>query len=75
MFPLTFRVTCLNATPGVYRLYYQGRRVGEAVTIDDDTLYVSHLFTQRGRVVASLGEAARWLEAIETTIPAPLAAA
>jgi hypothetical protein len=75
MFPLTFRVTCLNATPGVYRLYYQGRRVGEAVTIDDDTLYVSHLFTESGRVVASLGEAARWLEAIETTIAAPLAAA
>jgi hypothetical protein len=65
MFPVTSRVTCVRAMPGVYRLYYQGRRVGEAVTIDNDELYVSHSSTENGRVVASLGDAARWLEAIE----------
>jgi hypothetical protein len=36
MFPVTSRVTCIRAMPGVYRLYYQSRRVGEAVTIDSE---------------------------------------
>ena len=53
--------------------YYQSRRGGEAVTIDNDALHVSHSFTESGR--ASLGDAARWLEAIETAVAAPLAAA
>jgi hypothetical protein len=76
MFPVTSRVTCLCAMPGVYRLYYQSRLAAEAVTIDDnDELYVSHSFTQSGRVVASLRDAARWLEAIEDNGAFPLAAA
>jgi hypothetical protein len=75
MFPVTSRVTCVCAAPGVYRLYYQSRRVGEAVTIDNNALYVSHLFTESGRVVASLRDAARWLKAIEDAGAAPLAAA
>ena len=75
MFPVTSRVTCVCAAPGVYRLYYQSRRVGEAVTIDNDALYVSHSFTESGRVVASLRDAARWLEAIEDAVASPLAAA
>ena len=75
MFPITSRVTCLCVAPGVYRLYYKSRPIGEAVTIDNDTLYVSHSFTERGRVVASLGDAGRWLEAIQTAVAAPLAAA
>jgi hypothetical protein len=40
---------------------------GEGVTIDDDALYVSHS--------ASLRRAARWLEAVEDSGAAPLAAA
>jgi hypothetical protein len=32
MFLLIFRVTSVRAMPGVYRLYYPSRRVGEAVT-------------------------------------------
>jgi hypothetical protein len=75
MFPITSRVTCVRAAPGVYRLYFQSRRVGEAVTTDNDALYVSHSFTESGCVVASLREAACWLEAIEGTVAAPLAAA
>ena len=75
MFPVTSRVTCVCAAPGVYRLYYQSRRVGEAVTIDNDALYVSHSPTENGRVVASLTDAASWLEAIEDTVTTPLAAA
>ena len=75
MFSITSRVTCVRAAPGVYRLFYQGRRVGEALTVDNDTLYVSHSFTESGRVVASLRDAARWLEAIEGAVAAPLAAA
>ena len=75
MFPVTSRVTCVRAMPGVYRLYYQSRRVGEAVTIDINALYVSHSFTESGRVVASLRAAARWLETIEEAEASPLAAA
>jgi hypothetical protein len=75
MFPVTFRVTCVCAMPGVYRFYYHSRRVGEAVTVDNDTLYVSHSSTESGSVVASLSDAARWLEAIEDAVAAPLAAA
>jgi hypothetical protein len=74
MFPVTSRVTCVCAAAGAYRLYYHSRRVGEAVTIDNDALYVSHLFTDSGRVVASLADAARWLEAIEDAEASPLAA-
>jgi hypothetical protein len=75
MFPITSYVTCGRAAPGVYRLYYQSRWVGYAVTIDNDALYVSHPFTESGRVVASLRDAARWLESIEDASAAPLAAA
>jgi hypothetical protein len=75
MFPITSRVTCIRAAPGVYRLYYVSRGVGEAVTVNNDALYVSHSFTASGRVVASLRGAARWLESIEDAITAPLAAA
>jgi hypothetical protein len=75
MFPVTSRVTCVCAAPGVYRLYYQSRRIGEAVTIDNDALYVSHSSTGNGRVVSSLSAAARWLEAIEEADASHLAAA
>ena len=75
MFPIASRVTCVRAAPGVYRLYFQSRWVGEAVTVDNDALYVSHSFSESGRVVASLCDAARWLEAIEGAVAAPLAAA
>jgi hypothetical protein len=75
MFPVTSTVTCVRAALGVYRLYHQGRRVGEAVTIDSEALYVSHLLTESGRVVASLRDAARWLEAIEEADASHLAAA
>jgi hypothetical protein len=75
MFPVTSRITCVCTMPGVHRLYYQCRRVGEVVTIDDDALYVSHSFTESGRAVASLRDAARWLEAIEDAGAAPLTAA
>jgi hypothetical protein len=75
MFPVTSRVTCVRAMPGIYRLYYQSRRVGEAVTIDINALYVSHSFTESGRVVASLRAAARWLETIEEAAASPLPAA
>ena len=75
MFLLTSRVTCVCETPGVYRLHYQSRRVAEAVTIDNDALYVSHSSTENGRVVASLSAAARWLDAVEDAVVAPLAAA
>jgi hypothetical protein len=75
MFPVTSRVTCVCAMPGFYRLYYQCRRVGEAVSIDNEALYVTHLFAESGRVVASLRDAARWLESIEEADASPLAAA
>jgi hypothetical protein len=74
MFPITSRLTCVRAARGVYRLYYQSRHIGEAVTIDNDSLYVSHSFTESGRVVGSLRDAARWLEAIDGAVAAPLAA-
>ena len=51
------------------------RRVGEAVTIDNDELYVSHSSTENGRVVPSLRDAARWLESIEEADASHLAAA
>jgi hypothetical protein len=75
MFPVTARVTCVRTISGVYRLYYRSRRIGEAVTIDNDALYVSHSSTENGRVVASLRDAARWLESIEEAATAPPAAA
>ena len=75
MFPITSRATCICAASGVYRLYYQSRWIGEAVTVDNDALYVSDSFTESGRVVASLRDAARRLEAIEGAAAAPLAAA
>ncbi len=75
MFPITSRVTCVGGTSGVYRLYYQSRWVGEAVIVDNDALYVSHSFTESGRVVGPHRDAARWLESIEDVVAAPLAAA
>ena len=75
MFPITSRVTCVSDAHGVYRLYYQSRWVGEAVTVDDDALHVSHSFTGNGCIVPSLREAARWLESIEDAVAAPLVAA
>ena len=75
MFPVTSRVTCVCAASGVYRLYYQSRRVGEAVTIDNEGLYVSHSFTKSGGIVASFLDAARWLKAIEEAYASHLAAA
>jgi len=75
MFPITSQVSCLHAAPGVYRLYYHSRLVGEAMTVDNDAFYVSHAFTESGRVVLSLRDAAGWLEAIEGAVAAPLAAA
>jgi len=54
MFAITSHVTCVCAAPGVYRLYCESRWVGEAVTVDNDALYVSHSFAENGRVVASL---------------------
>ncbi len=75
MFPITPDVTCVRTAPSVYRLYYQNRCVGEALTVDNDALYVSHAFTNSGRVVSSLPDAARWLEMIEGVDAAPLAAA
>jgi hypothetical protein len=65
MSPITSRVTCVRAGPGVYRLYYQSRGVSEAVTIDNELLYVSHSFTE------SLRDSAQWLEAIEGAVAAP----
>ena len=74
MFPITSRVTCVCAAPGVYRLYYQSRGVGEAVSVDNDALSVSHSSTKCGRVVASLRDAGRWIELIEDAVTAPRAA-
>jgi hypothetical protein len=53
------------------------RAVGSArpVTIDNDALYVSPLLSKSGRVVASLRDAARWLEPIEEADASYLAAA
>jgi len=65
MFPITSCVTCASAASGVYRLYYQGRWVGEVRTVGNDALRVSHSFTESRRFVGSLRDAARWLEAIE----------
>jgi len=75
MFPINSRVTCVSVAPGLYRLYYQSRLVGEAATVDNDAFHVSRLFTASGRVVTSLRDAASWLEAIEHAVAAPLAAA
>lgn len=75
MFSITSRVTCVRGAPGVFRLYYQSRRVGEAVTVDNDALHVSHSFSGSGCVVASLRDAARRLESTEDAAAAPLAAA
>jgi hypothetical protein len=55
--------------------YYRSRRVGEAVTIDNEALYASHSSTESGRLVASLRDAGCWLEAIEDNDASPLAAA
>src|SRR5271155_2783032 len=67
MFPITSRV--VRAAPGVYRLYYQSRWVGDAVTVDNGALYVAP------RVRLALRGAACRLEAIEGAVPAPRAAA
>jgi hypothetical protein len=66
------------------RLPQQGKRrhhqrlqliSGEAITIDNDALYVSNSSTETGRVVTSLRDVACWLEAIEEDDASPLAAA
>ncbi len=75
MNPLNSHVACVSSAPGLYRLYYQSRLIGEAVTVDADALHVSHLFTAAGRVVASLRDAANWLEKIEDSVAVPLAIA
>ena len=73
MHPINSHVTFASTVPGLYRLYYQNRLIGEAVTVDSDAFHVSHLFTASGRVVASLRDAANWLEKIEHAVAAPLA--
>jgi hypothetical protein len=73
MHPFNSQITCVSAAPGLYRLYHQSPRVGEAVTVDYDAFHVSHLFTATGRVVASLRDAANWLDNIERAVAAPLA--
>jgi len=45
------------------------------VTVDTEALHVSHLFSAAGRVVASLRDAANWLEKIEDSVAVPLAIA
>ncbi len=75
MHHINSRFTCVSAASGPYRLYYQSRLIGEAVTVDSDAFHVSHLFTASGRVVASLREAADWLENVEHAVAAPLAIA
>ena len=75
MFPITLDVTCFRIAPSVYRLYCRSRCVGRGPDRRNDALYVSHAFTNGGRVVASLADAARWLERIEGVDAAPLAAA
>ena len=74
MLPVNSRITGVGTMSNAFRLYHPSRRIGEAVTIDSDGLYVSHSFTDRGRVVASLREAARWLEVIEDVVAVPVAA-
>jgi hypothetical protein len=75
LFPITLRIAFVRPAPDVYRLHDQSRWVGDAVTIDNEALYVSHAFTESGRVVVSLREAACWLEAVEGAVAAPRAAA
>jgi hypothetical protein len=67
MFPVNSRITgagavsnacCSSPEPSDQR----------AATIDSNTLYVPHSSTESGRVLASLGDAARWLEAIEIPV-------
>jgi hypothetical protein len=54
--------------------YHRSRRVNEAVTIDNEPLYVSHSFTESGRVVAPLRDVVAGSRRSWTTTP-PLAAA
>jgi hypothetical protein len=68
MLPVNSRITGVGAMSNAFRLYHPSRRIGEAVTIDNNTLYVSQSSTESGRVLASLGDAARWLEAIEIPV-------
>ena len=55
--------------------YHRSRRVGEAVNIANEPLYVSHSSTESGRVVGPLRDAGCWLEAVEDNDASPLAAA
>ena len=43
------------------------------MTVDNDAFHLSHLFTATGHVVASLRDAANWLDNIERAAAAPLA--
>ena len=70
MFPITSRVTFAPRPASIGSITR-----ADAVTIDNDALYVSHSFTESGRLVVSLRDAACWLEAIEGAVPAPRAAA
>jgi hypothetical protein len=65
MHPLNSQITCVRRGPDSIGFYYQRHQIGEAVTVDNDALHVSHLFTTTGRVVASLRDAANWLDNIE----------
>jgi hypothetical protein len=68
MHPINTRVTCVSPPLGPHRLCYQSRLIGEAVTVVNGAFYVSHLFTSSGRVGASLGGVANWLEKIEHAV-------
>jgi len=73
MHRINSQVACVSPAPGLYRLYYKSRLIGEAVTAGGDAFHVSHLLSARERFVPSLGDAANWLERIERAIaPAPL---
>jgi hypothetical protein len=65
MHPINSQVAYVSPAPGLYRLYYQSRLIGEAVNVDQDAFHVSHLFNISGGLVASLSEAANWVERIE----------
>ncbi|MBV8104123.1 MAG: hypothetical protein JO223_05760 [Hyphomicrobiales bacterium] len=70
MHHINSHVTYLSPAAGLYRLYYQSRRIGEAVMVDNDAFHVSHLFSPSEGVVASLDHAANWLEKIEHAVAA-----
>ena len=68
MLPVNSRITGVGTMSNAFRPYHPSRRIGEAVTIDSNALYASHSSTESGRVLPSLGDGARWLEAIEISV-------